>query len=130
MDGIVAEIQADFLKREVGECDLLAENVVAVAVVASEHRRVLVEINREFPELKFFARNALVMTLRQSDFVKKPISAACVGNVFCAVGEKYAAVDAVAIPLLGACELPQLVLGQCFRGRHDVVFLSVLVASM
>ena len=125
MDGIVAEIQADFLKREVCEFDLLAENDVAVAVVASEHRRVLVEINREFPELEFFARNALVMTLRQSDFIKKPISAACVGNVFCAVGEKYATIDTVAIPLLGACELPQVVLGQCFRGHHDVVFPSL-----
>jgi len=83
-------------------------NDVAVAVVAGEHAFVLVEIDREFPVLEFFARDTLVIALRQGDFVEKPISAAVLGEVLRPVGVKHAAHEAVAIPVFASRELPQI----------------------
>ena len=90
-DGVVAEIQADFLEREIRERNPLRANDVAVAVLASEDAGVLVEIDSKFPELEFLRRNGFFIALGQGDFVEKPISAAGIRDIFRAVSEEDAA---------------------------------------
>ena len=48
------------------------------------------------------------MLLGNCDDVEQPVSAALVGKELCAVGIQDCAIDAVAIPVLGAGELAEL----------------------
>ena len=114
---VVGEVELHFVKREVREGDLLSANRVPIAVVAV-HGRATVGVNFQVPDLELFARNAGVMLLGNGDDVEQPVSAALVGKELCAVREEYRAVDAVAIPVLGAGELAELNFGECCCVRH------------
>jgi len=70
-------------------------------------------VNLQVPDLEFFAGNASIMLLGDCDDVEQPISAALAGKELSAVGIKNCAVDAVAIPVLGAGELAELNFGEC-----------------
>jgi hypothetical protein len=67
---------------------------VAVAIGASEGGCV-VGTYRELPALKFFRGNLLVVGVNKGDFVKEPLGAGCVGNVFRAVREEHLAIGLV-----------------------------------
>jgi hypothetical protein len=60
------------------------------------------------------------------DDVEQPVSAALAGKELCAVSETDYAIEAVAIPVLGASELAELNFGECCCVRHDMpLFLEV-----
>jgi len=105
VDRVVGEPEGDFCNRKVGVGDRLGENGMSVAVFATEGRGVAGQINGEFPNLKFFADNSLFASLRESDFVEKPASAAVLGDMLRPIGEQNLTVCPVAIPMLGAGEL-------------------------
>src|SRR5664280_1913484 len=106
-DRLVAVIEADLVERKIRERNPLRIDNVAVAVIASERRRpVVVYLQR--PELKLLAGDVLVVTLRQRDYVQKPIGSGLVGDILCPVGEQHIAHDAVPVPLLAARELPHV----------------------
>jgi len=109
---VVGEVELHFVKREVREGDLLRVDRVSIAVVAV-HGRAAVGVNLQVPDLELFAGNAGIMLLGDCDDVEQPVSAALVGKELCAVGEKDCAIDAVAIPVLGAGELAELNFGEC-----------------
>jgi len=109
---VVGEVELHFVKREVREGDFLRIDRVPIAVIA-EHRRATVGVNLQVPDLELFAGNAGIMLLGDCDDVEQPVSAALVGKELCAVGEKDCAIDAVAIPVLGAGELAELNFGEC-----------------
>ena len=112
-DRVVREIEHDFLKRKIRELDLFRINDVAVAVVASERRGVVV-FHRQFPMLEFLRRDALFVTLRQGDLVDKPISPRRRPPHVRPVGKKHVAHQSMPIPILAARELRQVGFGQCF----------------
>ena len=125
MNDVVGEVELHFVKREVRERDLLCVNRVPIAVVA-EHGRATGGVNLLVPDLEFFAGNASIMLLRDCDDVEQPISATLVGKELCAVGIQDCAIDAVAIPVLGAGELAELNFGECCCVRHVMpLFLEV-----
>jgi hypothetical protein len=83
-------------------------------------------VNFQVPDLELFAGNASIMLLGDCDDVEQPVSAALVGKELCTVCEKDCAIDAVAIPVLGACELAELNFGECCCVRHVMpLFLKV-----
>src|ERR1035441_2360310 len=65
-DGVVGEVEGDALRREIGVFNRLAEDHVAVAVVAGQHRS-LIGVHRELPDLKVFGCNTRVMLLNDRD---------------------------------------------------------------
>src|ERR1039458_6579401 len=66
------------------------------------------------------------MLLCDSNDVQQPVGAALVGDVLRAVGIQDRAIDAVAMPVLGACELTELNLGEYCCVRHVMpLFLEV-----
>jgi len=122
---VVGEVELHFVKRKVREGDFLRVDWGPIAVIA-EHSRGTVGVNFQVPDLELFAGNASIMLLGDCDDVEQPVSAALVGKELCAVREEYGAIDAVAIPVLGAGELAELNFGECCCVRHVVpLFLEV-----
>jgi hypothetical protein len=122
MDHVVGEVECDFIQREVGVLNCLAEHDVAVAIVARE-RSGSVEMYGELPDLKFLRGDSLVVGLNDSDFIQKPIRSAVLGNVLRAVGVENVVVDPMPIPIVTAGELREIACAESLR-RHNVCLVS------
>src|SRR5882672_1761692 len=118
VDDVVGEVQSDFIQREISVLDLLREDDLAVAIVTRK-RSCSVGIYGEFPDLKFFGGNGLVVGLNDRDFVQKPVRSTVLGNVLRAVGIENVPVDSVPVPVFAAGELRELVFAESLC-RHDV----------
>ena len=57
--------------------------------------------------------------VRNRDGVEKPVGSAFAGDVFRAVGENDAAVDAVPVPVFGTCELAEMNFAEIFCFGHE-----------
>jgi hypothetical protein len=125
IDRVVGKPERNFRQREVGELDFLAEDEVAIAVVAAEGGCAIVA-NLQRPHLKLFGGDTRIVRLDDRNLVQQPIGPALVGYLFRAVGEQHFAVDAVAIPMLAAGELREIGGGESFVVDH-VGLLSSLV---
>jgi hypothetical protein len=68
VDHVIGETQRDFIQREIGVLDVLGEDDIAVAIVARK-RGGSVGTHGEFPNLKFFGGDMLVVGLNDRDFV-------------------------------------------------------------
>ena len=66
----------------------------------------------QLPDLEFLGGDLLLAALREGDLVEQPIGAALIGDVFGAVGEQDVAHQPVAVPVLAAGELAELMVGQ------------------
>ena len=75
-------------KRKIGEGDLLGEDFVVTGVMTGE-RGGTIGPHGQRPHLKLFGGNARIEGLDERDFVKQPVSAPMIGNVFCAVGDEH-----------------------------------------
>ena len=112
-------IQRDLLQREIREGDRLGEDRVAVAVLAGEGGAA-VGMHPEPPELERFGGDALVIALREGDVIEQPVRSALLGDIFRTVRIQDLAHEGMAVPCLGAGELPQVVGGEgFFRVGHD-----------
>ncbi len=72
----------------------------------------MVGLDAQLPDLKFLGGDPLLAALREGDLVEQPIGAALIGDVFGAVGEQDVARQPVAIPVLAAGKLAELIVGQ------------------
>jgi len=122
VDHVVGEIQRDFIQREIGVLDLLGEHDVAVAIVARK-RGGSVGTHGEFPDLKFFGGDTLVVGLNDRNLVQKPICPAVLGNVLRSVGVENVAVDSMPIPIFAASKLREIACAESLR-RHNVCLVS------
>jgi len=107
MDDVVGEVELHFVQREIGERDILRVNHVAVAIV-TEDGSAVVRANLQLPDLKLFLSNAGFVLLSDGNDVEQPVGAALLGKELNAVSVEYRAIDAVAIPVFRAGELPEL----------------------
>ena len=125
MNHIVGEVEFHSIQREVSKRDLLCVDWVPIAIV-TKHGRATVRVNFQVPDLEFLAGNSGVMLLGNCDDVEQPESATLVRKELCAVGVQDCAIDAMAIPVLGACELAELNFGErCCVGHVMPLFLEV-----
>jgi len=106
VDDIVGEVELHFVQREIRERDLLRVNDVAIAVVA-ENGCAAVGANLQLPDLKLFLGNARLMLLGDCDDVEQPVGSALLGEKLSAIGVEHRTIDAVAIPVFRAGELPE-----------------------
>jgi len=126
---IVGEVELHLVKREVREGDLLRVDGIPIAVVA-EDGRATVGVNLQVPDLELFAGNARIMLLSNCNDVEQPVSAALLGKKLSAIGVEHRAIDAMAIPVFRAGELPELRFGECSCVRHVVsLFFEVSPAA-
>jgi hypothetical protein len=103
MDGAVVEVEDHAFAEEVSEGNGLGEYRAAIAVFAGQQASAVP--GGEPPELEFLGLHCLFKTLRQRDFVEKPVSCCGVGHVFRAVREEDTLHQRVAIPVLRTGEL-------------------------
>lgn len=127
---VVGAIELDLAEGKVGVVEELGVNDAAVAVITGKHG-CAIGVDLERPKLKGFGGNLFLAALADRDGVEKPICATCIGDVFSAVGEQDAAIEAVAIPPLAAGEVAQAFFGEfchslvpflalgCRDGRRD-----------
>ncbi len=124
MDHVVGEIQRDFIQREIGVLDRLGEHDIGVAIVARK-RGGSVGMHREFPDLKFFGGDTLVVGLNDRNLVQKPVCPAVLGNVSGAVGVENVAVDSMPIPIFTAGKLLEIAFAESLRRHVFASFLEV-----
>lgn len=92
---------------KIREGDALPVERPAVAVCADK-RCGLVRLDGERPCLERLALYGRLVVLQKGDCVDEPIRSRLVGKVFDAIGIEDVAREGMAIPVLGACELPQI----------------------
>src|SRR3954453_23631680 len=122
IDRVVGKPERDLNRRKIGKRNLFRVDGVIVAVSAAQGGRV-VGIDLQGPHLKSLGHHALVMALRQSDFIQQPVSAALVGNIFRPVCAGNARVQPEAIPMLAAGEVPQIGFGEFLSIGHGLRLL-------
>ena len=112
-DGLIGEVEADLVQREVGEFDLLGEHHAVITVVTGEGCG-LVGRNGQAPNLEFFGGDGR-LRLVEGDFVDQPVSSAMLSDILRALGIEDIAGQAVTEPLFAAGEVGQVGFGKGFR---------------